>query len=73
MGTFAAMVKTRKKRPGFSDILLPGEQEARRVERKLRNGVPLVLEVLEDLLVLRKELEIETDIEILGPYQESYV
>ncbi len=73
MGAFAEMVKSRKKRPGFSEILIPGEQEARRVERKSKNGVPLANEVLEDLLALRQELRIQAEIEILGPYDEAYL
>ncbi len=68
MGEFAEMVKSRKMRPGFSEILIPGEPEHRRVERKLSNGIPLLDEVLTDLLVLRKEFEIKSELEVLGPY-----
>lgn len=70
MGAFAGMVKSRKTRPGYSDILIPGEQEARRVDRKSKDGVPLDDEVLRDLLALRRELGVKAEIEILGPYRE---
>ncbi|MDG4889748.1 Ldh family oxidoreductase [Mesorhizobium sp. WSM4887] len=65
MGEFAQMVKSRKTRPGVAEILIPGELEARRVERKSKNGVPLVEEVLTDLLALREELKITSELEIL--------
>ncbi len=73
MGAFAEMVKSRKKRPGFSEILIPGEQEARRVDRKMQNGVPLVTAVLEELFALKQELGIAANIEILGSYEEAFV
>ncbi|SIQ45983.1 Malate/lactate/ureidoglycolate dehydrogenase, LDH2 family [Rhizobium sp. RU35A] len=71
MNDFAGMVKSRKTRPGFSEILLPGEQEARRVSRKSEQGVPLDDEVLADLLALGRELGISAAIDILGPYRED--
>ena len=70
MGEFAGMVKSRKTRPGFSEILIPGEQEARRVERKSQAGVPLDDAVLADLQALRGELGIKAEIEVVGPYTE---
>jgi LDH2 family malate/lactate/ureidoglycolate dehydrogenase len=71
MGEFSAMVKSRKTRPGFSEILIPGEQEARRVARKSAAGVPLDSEVLADLEALGRELGLEAEIEVLGPYAEA--
>ena len=71
MGEFSRMVKSRALRPGFKEILLPGEQEARRVERKSKNGVPLDDEVLADLQALGKELKLKTDIKVIGPYNEA--
>jgi len=71
MGEFSQMMKSRKTRPGFSEILIPGEQEARRAERKSQAGVPLDDEVLEDLIALGKELGVESELEVLGPYEES--
>ena len=71
MDDFASMVKSRALRPGFSEILLPGEQEARRVARKSAAGVPLDDEVLADLRNLGRELGIAAEIETVGPYQDS--
>ena len=50
MGDFAHMVKSRQTRPGFSEVLIPGEQEARRVAKKSAGGVPIDDEVLADRL-----------------------
>lgn len=71
MGEFARMVKSRALRPGFDEILLPGEQEARRVARKSTNGVPLDNEILADLHALGRELGIKARIEATGPYTEA--
>jgi LDH2 family malate/lactate/ureidoglycolate dehydrogenase len=70
MDEFAQMVKSRALRPGFSEILLPGEQEARRVARKSANGVPIDDEVLADLRALGAELGLNARIEIVGPYRD---
>ncbi|SFZ82563.1 Malate/lactate/ureidoglycolate dehydrogenase, LDH2 family [Devosia enhydra] len=69
MNDFAEMVKSRKLRPGFSEVLLPGEQEARRVETKSAKGVPLDDEVLADLQALGREMGLSAEIEIVGPYE----
>ncbi len=71
MGAFAKMAKSRALRPGFAEILIPGEQEARRVEKKSAHGVPLDDEVLDDLRALGSELGLSSVIEIVGPYEES--
>lgn len=71
MDAFAEMVKSRKTRPGFSEVLLPGEQEARRVARKSANGVPLDDEVLADLTALGRELGVSATIDVIGPYRED--
>jgi len=71
MGEFSQMMKSRKTRPGFSEVLIPGEQEARRVERKSQAGVPLDDEVLEDMIALGKELGLKSELEVVGPYEES--
>jgi LDH2 family malate/lactate/ureidoglycolate dehydrogenase len=71
MGDFADMVKSRALRPGFKEILLPGEQEARRAKRKAAEGVPLDDEVLADLNALGQELNIPTKIEVVGPYTDT--
>lgn len=66
MGQFADMVKSRALRPGFDEILIPGEQEARRVAAKSANGVPLDDAVLADLQALRGELGVTAELEVLG-------
>lgn len=71
MGEFARMVKSRALRPGFDEILLPGEQEARRVARKSAHGVPLDDDVLADLRALGQELGIKATIDATGPYTEA--
>lgn len=70
MDDFAQMVKSRALRPGFKEILLPGEQEARRAARKSVNGVPLDNEVLADLRALGVELGLSAEIVTVGPYVE---
>jgi LDH2 family malate/lactate/ureidoglycolate dehydrogenase len=71
MDEFAAMMKSRALRPGFSEILIPGEQEARRVARKSAHGVPLEDGVLADLRALKVELGVAEDIAVVGPYTDS--
>ena len=71
MGEFSQMVKSRQTRPGFSEVLIPGEQEARRVAKKSAGGVPLDDEVLKDLQALGKELGLGAEIAVLGPYRED--
>ncbi|GGA55323.1 Ldh family oxidoreductase [Pelagibacterium lentulum] len=70
MDAFAKMVKSRQTRPGFSEILLPGEQEARRVAAKSRSGVPLDDTVLEELVALGDDLGLRNRLKIVGPYME---
>ena len=38
---FSAMIKRSRTRPGVDEILLPGELEWRRMQEKIRDGVPL--------------------------------
>jgi LDH2 family malate/lactate/ureidoglycolate dehydrogenase len=71
MGEFSQMMKSRKTRPGFSEVLIPGEQEARRVAKKSANGVPVDDVVLADLRAMGKDLGLRTDIVELGPYTET--
>lgn len=71
MGAFSRMVKSRALRPGFKEILLPGEQEARRVERKSKNGVPLDDAVLAELHTAGRELGLKNGLKLLGPYKEA--
>jgi LDH2 family malate/lactate/ureidoglycolate dehydrogenase len=71
MDDFVGMVKSRALRPGFDEILVPGEQEARRVARKSEVGVPLEPEVLEDLQTLGAELGVETEVVVVGPWEDA--
>ena len=69
MDEFAQMVKSRALRPGFTEILLPGEQEARRVTRKSLNGVPIEDVALADMRALAQEIGIKSEIVTSGPYE----
>ena len=71
MDDFADMVRSRALRPGFTEILLPGEQEARRVERKSAVGVPLEDGALADLQALGAELGVESEIVVVGPWEDT--
>jgi len=68
MGEFVQMAKTRPLRPGFDEILVPGEQEARRTATKSENGVPIDDNVLADMRLLGQELDIETALIEIGRY-----
>ncbi|MAX75061.1 MAG: malate dehydrogenase [Nioella sp.] len=68
MGEFVQMAKTRKRRPGVKEILVPGEQEARRIAAKSENGVPIDDVVLADMQALGAELGLTTTLDPLGPY-----
>ncbi len=71
MDAFAAMCKSRALRPGFTEILIPGEQEARRVARKTEVGIPLENGVLDDLRALGGELSVGAEIVALGPWEDG--
>jgi LDH2 family malate/lactate/ureidoglycolate dehydrogenase len=71
MDDFAAMCKSRALRPGFDEILIPGEQEARRVARKSEVGVPLENGALEDLQALSAELGVEAELVVVGPWEDT--
>lgn len=68
MGEFVQMAKTRALRPGFDEILVPGEQEARRTAAKSTGGVPIDDVVLADMLSLGKELNLDCEIKVLDRY-----
>lgn len=68
MGAFVEMCKSRALRPGFDEILVPGEQEARRIAAKSADGVPLDDLVLADMQVLGQELGLKTTLDPLGLY-----
>ncbi len=67
MDEFSQMVKSRAPRPGFAEVLLPGEQEARRVARKSADGVPLDDEVLAELPGPRPRTRPRAEIVATGP------
>ena len=71
MDHLAEMCKSRALRPGFSEILIPGEQEARRVALKSRIGIPLEKYVLEDLRALAAELGVEAELEVVGSWEDT--
>ncbi len=56
LGQFIDMIRASRLRPGFSEVLVPGELEHRRVQEKTANGVPLDGEVYDDLCKLAQEL-----------------
>ena len=58
MGAFIDMIKASRLRPGFDEVLVPGELEARREARKRRDGVALDKHVYDDLVALAAELEL---------------
>jgi LDH2 family malate/lactate/ureidoglycolate dehydrogenase len=58
MARLTAMIKASRLRPGFAEVLMPGELEHRREMEKRQHGVPLDRSVYEDLLALARELGI---------------
>ncbi len=71
MDDFTSMMKSRALRPGFTEVLIPGEQEARRVARKSAVGVPLEKPVLDDLRALGAELGVDAEIAVVGPWEDT--
>lgn len=71
MDDFAQMVKSRARRPGVAEVLIPGEQEARRVARKTAHGVPLADDVLDDLQTLGRELGLREELAVVGPWRDA--
>lgn len=59
LGRFIDTIKASHLRPGFSEVLVPGELEHRRVVDKTQNGVPLDQMVYEELRELAKALGVE--------------
>lgn len=65
MGEFSAMIKGSRTRPDVKEILLPGELEWRRMQEKMRDGVPLDPEIYADLRALAHALDVP------WPFEES--
>jgi len=59
MNSFIADIKKSKLRPGFKEILVPGELEHRRETERRENGVKLDAGVFDELVTLAKELGVE--------------
>lgn len=68
MGEFIDMAKASALRPGHSEILVPGEQEARRIAAKSGHGVPLDDTVLADLRAMGADLGLSAVLDTLGPF-----
>jgi LDH2 family malate/lactate/ureidoglycolate dehydrogenase len=58
MGQLIDDIRTSKLRPGFSEVLVPGELEHRRESAKRTGGVPLDRVVFDDLEALARDLAI---------------
>lgn len=71
MDDFARMVKSRALRPGFDEVLIPGEQEARRGARKSEVGVPLEASALAELRALGEELGVDASLDVVGPWADA--
>ena len=56
---FVDTLKNLPLRPGFDEILVPGEIENKRVEEKLKLGIPLDNEVIQSFDELAVNLQIE--------------
>ena len=54
-----ADIKNSKLRPGFDEILVPGELEHRREQERRRNGIKLDAAVFDELATLAKDLDID--------------
>jgi LDH2 family malate/lactate/ureidoglycolate dehydrogenase len=58
LGDIARDIKTSKLRPGFKEVLVPGELEHRRSSEKMAGGVPIDHVVLNELHALANDLGI---------------
>jgi LDH2 family malate/lactate/ureidoglycolate dehydrogenase len=59
MDAFIADIKAQKLRPGFTEILVPGEVDHRREQHYLANGCELDAEIYDQLEALAAALKIE--------------
>ncbi len=59
MDAFVAEIKSSKLRPGFDEILVPGEPEYRSEQEYQRNGAQVDSAVMEDLADLARELQLD--------------
>ncbi len=63
IGKFIDMVKGSRLRPGFEEVLVPGELEERRAKERTRLGIPFDRSVLADLVSLADELGVASPVE----------
>jgi LDH2 family malate/lactate/ureidoglycolate dehydrogenase len=59
MQAFMAEIKSSQLRPGFKEVLIPGEIEHRRASEKRANGVPFPESDLQQLIELADRLGID--------------
>lgn len=55
-------IKTSEPAPGFDEIIIPGEPEFRREEERRRHGIPLSVQVLDEILTVATGLGIDTNL-----------
>ena len=58
MQKFGAMIRSSRLRPGFTEVMLPGELEHRREQQKRAQGVPLMETVFSDLQRLAADFDL---------------
>ena len=56
---FVDTLKKLPLRPGFDEILVPGDLENKRVKEKLENGILIDSEVIDSFNILAKDLNID--------------
>jgi LDH2 family malate/lactate/ureidoglycolate dehydrogenase len=64
MRSLTETIKASKLRPGFNEVLVPGELEARREMEKRNKGVPLDEDVYSDLVLLGQQLGVAPLLEL---------
>jgi LDH2 family malate/lactate/ureidoglycolate dehydrogenase len=63
-------VKAAPTLPGFAEVMLPGEPEARRAEERLAHGIPLDREVYDALVEVGRELGVPFDATMPAPSRQ---
>jgi uncharacterized oxidoreductase len=61
-----AKVKASKTAPGFTEILIPGEVEAREQARRLKEGIPVDEKTWSDIVAVAKGLGVEVEAILAG-------
>ena len=65
---FVSTIKKLPLRPDFDEILVPGEIENKRVEEKMKFGIPLDNEVILSFEELADKLKIESNLRLADTY-----